>query len=181
MVSMLGKRLPIALIVVSLAACTEPGSPSDVGPRASVPAENATEAALLPTDAQALPAFGSGEYEALLGQLRGTPVLVNIWGSWCGPCREEAPHLARLHDKYGDRVQFLGIDILDARSSARTFMDEFDWTYPSVYDDTGEIRNQLGYIGQPDTLLYDRDGRRVGEWQGPIDAAEVETEIRKLV
>ncbi|MEX1047245.1 MAG: TlpA disulfide reductase family protein [Actinomycetota bacterium] len=175
---MRGQRLPIVLIALSLTACT--GPPSDNAPRTSVPAENAARATLLPTDAQELPDFGFADYQALLEQLRGTPVLVNIWGSWCGPCREEAHDLARLHDEYGDTVQFIGIDILDARSSARTFMQEFGWTYPSLYDSTGEIRNRLGYIGQPDTVLYDGDGRRVGEWQGPINAAEVEAAIRKL-
>ena len=85
-------------------------------------------------------------------------MLVNIWASWCGPCRDEAPLLASAHETYGDRVRFVGVDILDERDSARAFMREFGWTYPSVYDPTGAIRDGLGLIGQPVMLFYDASG-----------------------
>ncbi len=122
-------------------------------------------------------------YEELLGQLRGTPVVVNIWGSWCGPCRTEAPHLAAAHATYGDRVQFIGVDILDVRESAREFIEEFGWTYPNVFDPSaaGDIRNQLGYLGQPVTLFYDADGTLVADWEGPLDPRTLEARIRKIL
>jgi hypothetical protein len=62
---------------------------------------------------------------------------------------------------YGDRVRFIGVDILDQRASARDFMSEFGWTYPSVYDPSGAIRDGLGLLGQPVTLFYDESGRAV--------------------
>jgi len=184
MVPMPLKRLRLPLVVFALvaAACSSGAtSTGSAGAGIGVPADNAAEAALLPTDAQRLPDFSFNDYQALLAQLRGTPVLVNIWGSWCGPCRDEAPDLARLHETYGHKVQFIGVDILDARESARAFMDEFGWTYPSVYDASGDIRNRLAYVGQPDTILYDADGKIAADWQGPIDPQEVERAIKKVL
>jgi len=95
-------------------------------------------------------------------------VLVNIWASWCGPCREEASLLASAHDTHGDRVRCIGVDIIDERGSARAFMREFGWTYPSLYAPTGAIRDGLGLIGQPVTLFYDASGELVNTWTGPL-------------
>lgn len=123
---------------------------------------------LLPADPYELPAFDMAMYEQLLTQLEGTPVLVNIWASWCAPCRDEAPLLASAHEEFGDRVQFVGLDILDERGSAREFMREYGWTYPSVFDAAGGIRDGLGILGQPATLFYDASGELVTTWTGPL-------------
>jgi cytochrome c biogenesis protein CcmG/thiol:disulfide interchange protein DsbE len=172
----LGIVLAIALLL--LVAC---GGGDPAASRTPVSAANATTAPLLPTDAHALPEFDLAAYERLLEQLDGTPVLVNFWGSWCGPCRAEAAHLAEAHARFGERVQFLGVDILDARESARAFMREFGWTYPSVYDPPGAIRDGLGLLGQPITLFYDRDGSLIDRWVGPIPEDELTQRLRSLV
>jgi cytochrome c biogenesis protein CcmG/thiol:disulfide interchange protein DsbE len=124
--------------------------------------------ARLPTDPTALPEFTLADYQHALGELRGTPLVVNVWASWCGPCREEAPLLAAAHRTYGDRARFLGVDILDERGSARDFMREYGWTYPSVYDPIGAIRDGLGLLGQPVTLFYDASGALIDTWTGPL-------------
>ncbi len=184
MMSMPLRRLLFVLSAVALtaAACGNPG-PGDASGAASLsaPARNAAEAPLLPTDVYALPAFDLATYRELLGQLEGTPVVVNIWASWCGPCRLEAPDLARAANAYGDRVQFLGVDIIDSRESARAFMQEFGWPYPSVFDGAGAIRDGLGFIGQPDTLFYDASGKLVSTWQGPITPGRLTRSIEQLL
>ncbi len=166
-----------------LAAACAGGSSATSGssPAPSSPAVNATAAADLPTDAYALPSFDYERFQVLLGELEGTPVVVNIWASWCGPCRTEAPHLAAAAAEHGDRVQFLGVDILDSRTSARAFMREFGWTYPSLFDETGEIRDRLGFIGQPVTIFYDASGKLLATWQGPLTPARLTRYIEQLL
>ncbi|MGH2695683.1 MAG: TlpA family protein disulfide reductase [Actinomycetota bacterium] len=148
--------------------------------RSAEPAE-ASRTRLLPEDRLALPQFDLAKYEALLDELRGTPVVVNFWASWCAPCRIEAPGLARLAREFEGRVQFLGVNILDARRPARDFILEFDWQYPSVFDPTGEIRDGLGYIGQPITVIYDRNGRKAFEWAGVVTETQLREEIRRVI
>ena len=138
-------------------------------------------ARLLPRNRLDLPSFDLAKYQALLTELRGTPVVVNIWGSWCPPCRAEAPGLERLARDFEGKVQFLGVDILDVRESAREFILEYDWPYPSVFDENGEIRDQLGYVGQPVTIVYDRDGNVTFEWVGSITEDLLRKEIRKVL
>jgi len=137
--------------------------------------------ARLPTDPTALPEFTLADFRHALGELRGTPVVVNVWASWCGPCREEAPLLAAAHRTYGDRVRFIGVDILDQRASARDFMTEFGWTYPSVYDPTGAIRDGLGLLGQPVTLFYDAAGELVDTWTGPLTEEALDTNLHAML
>jgi thiol-disulfide isomerase/thioredoxin len=176
------RRFPLlaAALAMAVSACASPGAPS---PAASpeIPARNATHAPLLPTDALELPELDLASFQKLMGQLKGTPVLVNVWGSWCGPCREEAPNLAAAHALYGDRVQFLGVDILDVREGARAFMREFGWTYPSLFDPPGAIRDGLGLLGQPWTLLYDATGELAERWVGPAPPDELNASLERLV
>ncbi|HSJ51116.1 MAG TPA: TlpA disulfide reductase family protein [Actinomycetota bacterium] len=175
--------LLLASLVLLPVACGD-GEGTNVDGRrgdAAVAARNATSTALLPTDAAALPEFDVAAYDELLGQLRGTPILVNFWGSWCGPCRDEAPDLAAAHREFGDDVQFLGVDILDARESARAFIAEFGWRYPSVFDPPAAIRDGLGLLGQPVTLFYDAEGALVDRWAGPIPRDELDARITAIL
>ena len=144
-------------------------------------ANTASPPARLPTDPGALPEFTLADYQHALGELRGTPVVVNVWASWCGPCREEAPLLASAHRTYGGRVRFLGVDVIDERDSARAFMHRYGWTYPSVYDPTGAIRDGLGLLGQPVTLFYDADGELLDTWTGPLSQQALDTDLPAIL
>ena len=136
---------------------------------------------VLPEDRLALPTYDLAAYETLLDRLRGTPVVVNFWGSWCPPCEAEAPGLAEVSSEFQGRVQFLGVDILDARPAARQFILRFDWQYPSVFDPDGAIRDGLGYVGQPITLIYDREGELVWEHTGTITAELLREQIAAVL
>jgi thiol-disulfide isomerase/thioredoxin len=144
-------------LALALAACSDGGN------------SGGSTRSLLPEDPYELPAVDPDSFQALLAELEGTPVLVNVWASWCGPCRDEAPHLAAAHAEYGDRIQFVGLDILDEREAARRFMRDNGWTYPSVFDLPGTVRDSLGVLGQPVTLFYDASGELVSSWTGAID------------
>ncbi|MDP9340689.1 MAG: TlpA family protein disulfide reductase [Actinomycetota bacterium] len=183
---MITKALLPGVLAVALlgAACTRGSAPpatSETVILASPSALNATRAPLLPTDRFALPQLDQGQFQALLRQLRGTPTVVNIWASWCGPCRKEAPHLAAAARRFGHRVQFLGIDIQDQRTPAQEFIRDFGWPYPSIFDPTSEIQHGLGLLGQPVTLFFDRQGNRVKTYTGPVPAAVLDQVIGQLL
>jgi cytochrome c biogenesis protein CcmG, thiol:disulfide interchange protein DsbE len=150
------------------------------GPAAS-PAENASTAALLPASTTELPLFDPATFQRLLAQLRGTPAVVNLWASWCGPCRDEAPLLAEAARRYGSRVQFLGVDVLDARGSAQAFVAEYGWPYPSVYDPNGAIRDDLRFVGLPATVFVDRSGEIAGRLAAPLTRAVLQRRIDALL
>jgi thiol-disulfide isomerase/thioredoxin len=139
------------------------------------------DGSLLPKDRLALPEYGVEEYRALLEELRGKPVVVNFWGSWCPPCRLEAPHLRAVSTEFEGRVQFVGVNFRDARASARDFILEFDWRFPSIFDPDYEILPALGYVGWPVTLVYDRAGEVAFSRIGAIDGQILRTEIRKVL
>ena len=149
-----------------LVACDPPEPPAP--PAGTIPARNAAEAPLLPTFADTLPAMDPDSFELLLSQLEGTPVLVNFWGSWCPPCKEEIPRLVEAHREFGDRVQFVGVDIIDDRAGAKAFMEEYGMTFPSVFDPPDAIKTSLGQFGQPTTVFFRADGSFEFAYAGPI-------------
>jgi thiol-disulfide isomerase/thioredoxin len=124
---------------------------------------------------------GLDAYERRVASLRGYPVVVNVWASWCGPCRFEFPHFQQLSASYGKRVAFLGVDSQDSDDAARTFLSEAPVPYPSYTDPDEEIKESLGAgFGLPDTAFYDRRGELVYLKQGPYsDASELRDDIRR--
>jgi cytochrome c biogenesis protein CcmG/thiol:disulfide interchange protein DsbE len=133
--------------------------------------------------AQANELLGGGveAYERRIASLRGYPVVVNVWASWCGPCRFEFPSFQRLSARYGKRVAFLGIDSEDSEAAAETFLREEPVPYPSYSDPDEEIKESLGAtFGLPDTAFYDRQGELVFLKQGPYDdQAELRADIER--
>lgn len=115
-----------------------------------------------------------------LSSLRGTAVVLNIWASWCDPCREESPALQDAYERWSDRgVVVLGVDYQDASSAALAFVAEYGLTYPSVRDGSGSVLARFGVTGVPETFFIDRQGRVVGYFSGPVDLASLDAEIEK--
>jgi thiol-disulfide isomerase/thioredoxin len=129
----------VASLAVLGAACTGDGTvvptPPPLG--SSTAATNATTAPLLPAGRFDLPTMTPDQFRQLLTQLKGTPVVVNFWASWCGPCRQEAPGLSAVARRYGGKVQFLGVDLKDTKSAAQVTVRDFGYPYPSVADPGG--------------------------------------------
>lgn len=104
---------------------------------------------------------GLDAYERRIDSLAGYPIVVNVWASWCGPCRFEFPAFQRASAAYGKRVAFLGVDSQDSEEHARNFLDEAPVPYPSYSDPDEEIANEVGAFGLPATAFYDREGELV--------------------
>jgi cytochrome c biogenesis protein CcmG/thiol:disulfide interchange protein DsbE len=165
------------LAVVLTAGCTQSDGP---GPSsAPTPAANATTAPDLPTTVNALPTTDVAGFEALLDELVGTPVVVNVWAAWCEPCKDETPVLVEAAaNKPG--VQFIGVDVQDSRAGAEAFLTTFGVTYPSLFDPPGAIQTELGMLGPPATFFYDAQGRQVDHVLGLLSADALNAGLAKI-
>ena len=111
----------------------------------------------LPTQGS-FPAVSIDEFEGILVGLRGQPVVVNIWASWCAPCRTEMPLLHDAADTYAGEAVILGVASNDDPGEAQGFLDDLGLTYPNVFDTSGEIRVALGLTAYPTTYVFGADG-----------------------
>jgi len=130
-----------------------------------------------PNDARS--ALGDGEPS--LSELRGDPVVINFWASWCVPCAKEAPLLrvsARVHE---GRVVFLGIDINDFKSDARRFLRKHKVNFVSVRDGSGSTQERYGLTGVPETHYLKSGGRIVAHSPGQVSRVELEQGIAQAV
>ena len=114
--------------------------------------------------------------EVRLEQLRGSAVVLNVWGSWCAPCREEAPVLADADRTYPESdVRFLGINVRDNESSAVAFERRYGVRYPSIADFDGQallaVNDYIPVNAVPVSLVLDRQGRVAARILGPVRAA----------
>ena len=89
----------------------------------------------------------------------GSVLVVNVWATWCEPCRREQPTLESLYERYSQQgVEFLGIDYRDNREAASAWIGDFDVTYPSLFDPDGRTAALLSFPFVPDTYIVDRSG-----------------------
>lgn len=117
-----------------------------------------------------------------LADLRGKPVMVNFWASWCPPCRQEAPLLERTWRAYREQgVVFVGVNIWDREEDARRFLAEFDITFPTGSDPNGAVSIDYGLTGIPETYFVDRDGRVARKWIGPFTEPALRAFLDEIV
>ncbi|MFL5898830.1 MAG: TlpA family protein disulfide reductase [Solirubrobacterales bacterium] len=172
--------LPAAL---AIAACgtSQGGSGGSPPDYAKALAGSPPPLAVLHKQENELLGGGREAFERQLARLHGYPVVVNVWASWCGPCRVEFPVLQKLSARYGKRVAFLGINSEDSDDAAATFLREEPVPYPSYTDPDKRLSESLGvHLGFPDTAFYDERGRLVYIKQGPYsDDSELEADVRR--
>ena len=103
-----------------------------------------------------------------LSQLRGTPMVVNVWATWCPPCIEELPLLEKVSRELEGEVDFIGINLEDDPTKALQLMQDFGVSYPSVIDQSGDTRAPLTIPGPPVTFFVTAQGVIAGRWDGAI-------------
>lgn len=151
-----------ALLVAGVAACTLAacGGSDD---RAFRP--------LQPGDAA--PAWGArtlGGDSVTIGSLRGRTVLLNVWATWCPPCRAEMPALQSLAERYGDRgLDVVAVSIDHDAAAAAAFVDELDLSMRVLHDPHGRVTRAFRTTGVPESFLIDADGRIIRRWIGAFD------------
>jgi cytochrome c biogenesis protein CcmG/thiol:disulfide interchange protein DsbE len=170
---------------LALAGCTS-GAADEPGGTAAAPTPDPL-AALAPCPewpdrpaegAETLPALdlpcpGGGSLD--LGRAPGVPTVVNLWASWCGPCREELPLVQQLSEAAGDRLAVVGVISRDGAPQAASFAADAGATFPSAFDGDGELMAELGLGGLPYTYLLDAEGGIAHVQVGPVaDLAELE-------
>jgi len=124
--------------------------------------------------------IGVEEFESLLSDL-DRPAVVNVWASWCIPCRSEAPLFAAAHAVHGDKVEFIGIDVQDSQAEAKAFLDEFGLEFEQYFDRNREIPNQYAGIGTPITFFFAKGGELVSTHNGVIDERALALGIDELL
>jgi len=137
------------------------------------------------TDAPAAPHFSVPDLRdqaatVELRKLRGRPVVLNFWASWCVPCRKEMPAFEAVHGKVGDKVAFVGMNNQDTRGDALALLSETGVSYPSGFDPKGRVAEAYGLRGMPTTVFISADGRILASHAGEMSELQLAAAIRDL-
>jgi cytochrome c biogenesis protein CcmG, thiol:disulfide interchange protein DsbE len=163
----------LPVLLAATAACGEDETPSPFAGCEPLAAKAATATDL--PDLR-LSCF-TGDTEVALRDLRG-PAVINLWASWCQPCRTELPVIQRLADRADGRLTVLGVDTGDSRDNGASFATDKDVTMPTLFDDKSKLLSSLGRISLPVTVFLDASGRSYTH-PLPLTDADVAELVRK--
>ena len=120
-----------------------------------------------------------------LVSLKGSPVVVNFWASWCAPCRMETPELDKVYRSLKNNgVQFVGVDIKDDEQDAAAFIRVWKISYPSLFDEAGKTTLRFGNFrpaALPYTIVIDRKGKVAAVYVSPLLARDIQPVVQRLV
>ena len=133
-----------------------------------------------PAPAFALKAVGAPQ-TIDLQKLRGRPVVVNFWATWCMPCYEEHPTLVQNARALGSDVQFIGVVFNDTEDKIQQFLNERGSAYPTVLDQQGKTAIAYGVGGVPETFFLDRQGIIVAKYSGPMNSEILQANVQKAL
>jgi len=165
--------LAAVAVVAALSACSDDGGDQeakvDLAPLRAAAALDPCPASVGDVVDLTLPCLGGGPDVRLKGSGTGVPTLVNVYGSWCGPCQREMPVLASFAARAKGRVALLGVDTQDEPRLALLFAKDVGQHWPAVVDDDGVFMRRYS-SGPPVTLFVDRRGKVAFVHRGPFDS-----------
>lgn len=132
------------------------------------------------TSVDEIPATNPEQFTAHLVGL-DKPAVVNVWASWCPPCRSEAPLLGEAFEAYGDDVEFIGIDVQDSQPEARAFIAEYGLAFDHFFDRNRSIPDFYGGIGTPITIFIEPGGEVFAIHNGVLDERTLALNIDELL
>ena len=185
----LGRSFKLLIISLLITSCATPVSKISSDSESGFVSGDGTSIFLKKADRKPAPELENVEFlssEINLKSLKDKVVLINVWGSWCSPCRKEAPELEELYLKNkANNVEFIGINIRDSKISANRFIENFSITYPNIYDRDGKLllgyKDSLPANAIPSTILIDKNGLVAARQLGPIDKSLIQGFISELV
>jgi cytochrome c biogenesis protein CcmG, thiol:disulfide interchange protein DsbE len=127
-----------------------------------------------------LPSIYQGQADVDLASLRGRPLIVNFWASWCIPCRQEMPAFQAVYREIGNRVAFLGIDHQDSRRLGLDLLRETGVGYPSGYDPNGQVAAAFGLFGMPTTIFISPSGKILERRTGAFTKEDLRATVNRL-
>lgn len=136
-----------------------------------------------PTDVQSVPELPETDAESFATHLESLdqPAVVNVWASWCLPCRSEAPLLDQANAAYGNEIAFIGIDVADTQDDAREFLAEFGLDFDHFFDPDREIPQAYNGFGTPITFFFGPGGELLATHNGVIDERTLALNIDELL
>ena len=154
------RLLHVLLVVVFLSSCGGPSADK--------------------SDIPDLRGMTADEFEAKLAGL-DRPAVVNVWASWCIPCRSEAPLLNAAFEAHGAEIEFIGVDVQDNQPDAKAFLAEFGLGFEHVFDRNRSIPNRFAGFGTPITFFFAPGGELVTTHNGIIDERGLALGIDELL
>ena len=112
--------------------------------------------------------------EVTVADLAGRPTVVNVFASWCGPCKDEAPLFSAAARKYVGRIQFVSLDYQDFDADGRSFLRRYGSTYAALHDGNGRAAHRWGVTGVPETYVLDPTGHIIRHAPGAIGKRELQ-------
>lgn len=181
----MNKMLKVALVMLSasvlvIAGCSPGQAPKEPAPSSIPASEEGVQVGNLAPDFQFL---ALDQQPVSLGDLRGKPVVLNFWATWCHPCVFEMPFLQEIHDEYsGSGLVLLAINIGESPSTVERFMQSNNLSFPVLLDTSGVVAQKYRIQYRPTTFFIDGDGviqeKRIGPF---INAAQIEEQLSKIM
>jgi len=117
-----------------------------------------------------------------LSDTRGKITILNFWASWCEPCKMEAPHLQAFYEENQDKVEIVAVNITDQDSveKAIAFAEEYGFTFPVLFDKTGDVSMMYGAFTIPTTIFLNEEGEIVQQFAGPMEEEFLEEVVDSI-